>query len=232
MLIGGITCEFMGSKLHHMKAIDETGAILIVRLDNAKDALEVSRAAVDGGIRALEITLSVPGALHVIETLAEEYRDQGVLVGAGTVLDEQSAYRAIEVGAQLLVSPQLNPDMIAVANRYQAISVSGAFTPTEIVNTIQCGADIVKLFPAEFVGPRYVQTVMAPLPHVPILPTGGVTPENVADWFTAGAAAVGVGSFVTKAAEGGTDYQRVTEAAKTFLGAIARARSASANHTN
>ncbi|OPX10206.1 bifunctional 4-hydroxy-2-oxoglutarate aldolase/2-dehydro-3-deoxy-phosphogluconate aldolase [Mycobacterium sp. AT1] len=222
----------MGSKLHHMKAIDETGAILIVRLDNAKDALEVSRAAVDGGIRALEITLSVPGALHVIETLAEEYRDQGVLVGAGTVLDEQSAYRAIEVGAQLLVSPQLNPDMIAVANRYQAISVSGAFTPTEIVNTIQCGADIVKLFPAEFVGPRYVQTVMAPLPQVPILPAGGVTPENVADWFSAGATAVGVGSFVTKAADGGTDYQRVTEAAKTFLSAITRARSASDDHTN
>ena len=222
----------MITKLQHIGTIRETGAVLIVRLDSTKVALDVSKAAVDGGIRALEITLSVPGALGVIETLAEEYRDQGVLIGAGTVLDGQSAYSAIEAGSQLLVSPQLNPDMIAIANRYQAVSISGAYTPTEIVNTIQCGADIVKLFPAEFLGPRYVQTIMAPLPHIPIAPTGGVTPENVADWFDAGATAVGVGSFITKAAGTSTDYQLVTQAAKTFLAAIDHARRPSNKTTN
>ncbi len=222
----------MITKLQHTQTIRETGAILIVRLDSTKVAREVSKAAIDGGIRALEITLSVPGALGLIESLADEYRDQGILIGAGTILDGQSAFSAIEAGSQLLVSPNLNPDMIAIANRYQAVSVSGAFTPTEIVNTIQCGADIVKLFPAEFLGPRYVKTIMAPLPHIPIAPTGGVTPENVADWFDAGVTAVGVGSFITKAAGTGTDYQLVTQAAKTFLAAVDHARHASTNNAN
>lgn len=124
----------------------------------------------------------------------------------------------------MLVSPQLNPEMIAVSNRYQTVSISGAYTPTEIVNTVQAGADIVKLFPAEFLGPKYVKTVMAPLPHVPLAPTGGVTPDNVLDWFDAGVTAVGVGSFITKAAADNGDYQRVVEAAKTFVAAIDNAR--------
>jgi len=219
----------MITKLHHIQTIRETGALLIVRLNSTKVAREVSKAAIDGGIRALEITLSVPGALGLIEELAGEYRDQGILIGAGTILDGQSAFSAIEAGSQLLVSPNLNPDMIAMANRYQAVSVSGAFTPTEIVNTIQCGADIVKLFPAEFLGPQYVKTIMAPLPHIPIAPTGGVTPENVGDWFDAGVTSVGVGSFITKAAGTSTDYQLVAQAAKTFLSAIDNARQASSN---
>jgi 2-dehydro-3-deoxyphosphogluconate aldolase/(4S)-4-hydroxy-2-oxoglutarate aldolase len=222
----------MITKQQSLQTIRDTGAVLIVRLDSAKVALEVSKAAIDGGIRALEITLSVPGALGVIETLAAEYRDQGILIGAGTVLDGQSAFSAIQAGSQLLVSPQLNPDMIAVANRYQAVSMSGAFTPTEIVNTVQCGADIVKLFPAEFLGPRYVKTIMAPLAHIPIAPTGGVTPENVGEWFDAGVTAVGVGSFITKAAGTGTDYQLVSQAAKTFLAAIDQARYPSTQAAN
>ena len=214
----------MVSKLQHLATVRDTGTVLIVRLDSEKAALEVSRAAIEGGIRALEITLSVPNALKVIETLAEEYGDQGVLVGAGTVLDGHAAHRAIESGARLLVSPQLNPEMLTVAHRYQAVSMSGAFTPTEIVNTIQAGADIVKLFPAEFVGPRYVKTVMAPLPQVPLAPTGGVTPDNVGEWFDAGVTAVGVGSFITKAAGAEGDYRKVTRAAETFLAAVSAAR--------
>jgi 2-dehydro-3-deoxyphosphogluconate aldolase/(4S)-4-hydroxy-2-oxoglutarate aldolase len=214
----------MITKLLRIETIRDTGTVLIVRLNSTNQALEVSKAAIDGGIRALEITLSVPGALGVIETLAEEYRDQGILIGAGTVLDGQSAYSAVEAGAQMLVSPQLNPEMIAISNRYQTVSISGAFTPTEIVNTIQCGADIVKLFPAEFLGPRYVKTIMAPLPQIPIAPTGGVTPDNVGEWFDAGVTAVGVGSYITKAAGHSKDYQLVTHAAKTFLAAVDEAR--------
>jgi 2-dehydro-3-deoxyphosphogluconate aldolase/(4S)-4-hydroxy-2-oxoglutarate aldolase len=198
--------------------------LLIVRLDSAEEALAVSEAAIEGGIRALEITLSVPGALDVISKLSDRYGRDGVVVGAGTVLDDHAAHACISAGAGLLVSPNLNPAMIETANRYQAVTVSGAFTPSEIVDTMQAGADIVKLFPAEFVGPEYVRTVTAPLPQVPLMPAGGVRPDNVQAWFDAGVVAVGVGSSVTKAARPDGDYRRVTEAAETILQAIGEAR--------
>ncbi|WP_075732165.1 bifunctional 4-hydroxy-2-oxoglutarate aldolase/2-dehydro-3-deoxy-phosphogluconate aldolase [Streptomyces acidiscabies] len=214
----------MVTKFAALESITRTGALLIVRLDSAEEALAVSEAAIEGGVRAVEITLSVPGALGVISALASRYGDE-VLVGAGTVLDAQSAFACVQAGARLLVSPNLEPEMIATANRYQAVTVSGAFTPTEIVRTMEAGADIVKLFPAEFSGgPAYVRTVRAPLPQAPIMPTGGVTPENVKEWFDAGVVAVGVGSFVTKAARVDGDYRRVTEAASVMLRAIEGAR--------
>ncbi|WP_329053869.1 bifunctional 4-hydroxy-2-oxoglutarate aldolase/2-dehydro-3-deoxy-phosphogluconate aldolase [Streptomyces violaceus] len=211
-------------KFHALDAIVRTGALLIVRLDSAEEALAVSEAAIEGGVRALEITLSVPGALEVISKLSERYGEDGVVVGAGTVLDEQAAHACVSAGANLLVSPNLNPAMIAAANRYQAVTVSGAFTPTEIVDTMQAGADIVKLFPAEFMGPEYVRTVKAPLPQAPLMPAGGVSPDNVKAWFDAGVVAVGVGSSVTKAARPDGDYRRVTEAARTVLRSIEEAR--------
>lgn len=207
-----------------LEAIVQTGAILIVRLDSAEEAYQVSKAAIAGGIRALEITLSVPGALGVIQRLSQEHHGQRVFIGAGTVLDGEAAFASISAGAEFLVSPQLNPKMIAVANRYQVVTVSGAFTPTEMFDTLEAGADIVKLFPAEVAGPQYVKTVLAPLPQTPILPAGGVTPGNVKSWFDAGVIAVGVGSFVTKAAQADGDYSRVTAAARTFLAAISEAR--------
>jgi 2-dehydro-3-deoxyphosphogluconate aldolase/(4S)-4-hydroxy-2-oxoglutarate aldolase len=214
----------MVTKFNALESITGTGALLIVRLESAEEALAVSEAAIEGGIRALEITLSVPGALDVINKLSERYGDDGVLVGAGTVLDEHSAYECLSAGARLLVSPNLNPAMLTTANRYQAVTVSGAYTPTEIVDTMQAGADIVKLFPAEFVGPAYVRTVRAPLPQAPLMPAGGVTADNVKEWFDAGVVAVGVGSFVTKAARADGNYRHVTDAATTMLRAIEGAR--------
>jgi 2-dehydro-3-deoxyphosphogluconate aldolase/(4S)-4-hydroxy-2-oxoglutarate aldolase len=214
----------MVTKFQSLDAIVRTGALLIVRLDSAEEALAVSEAAIEGGVRALEITLSVPGALDVISKLSERHGKDGVVVGAGTVLDEQAAHACVSAGANLLVSPNLNPAMIATANRYQAVTVSGAFTPTEIVDTMQAGADIVKLFPAEFMGPEYVRTVKAPLPQAPLMPAGGVSPDNVKAWFDAGVVAVGVGSSVTKAARPEGDYRRVTEAARTVLRSIEEAR--------
>lgn len=205
-------------------AIEQTGALLIVRLSSAEEALSVARAAIEGGVRALEVTLSVPDALSVIGTLSREFAGDGIAIGAGTVLDAQSAFNCVQAGARLLVSPNLKPEMLTVANRYQALSISGAFTPTEIVDTMEAGADIVKLFPTTFAGPKYVQTVLEPLPQAPILPAGGATPENVGEWFAAGVVAVGVGSSITKAARVDGDYQRVTDAAKGFLAAIAAAR--------
>ncbi|WP_285725566.1 bifunctional 4-hydroxy-2-oxoglutarate aldolase/2-dehydro-3-deoxy-phosphogluconate aldolase [Psychromicrobium xiongbiense] len=214
----------MLTKFEVLETIYRTGALLITRLDSAEEAHRVAEAAIEGGIRAVEVPLTVPGALGVIERLSASYADQGVVVGAGTVLDAQAAYAAVSAGARLLVSPQLNPAMIATANRYQAATASGAFTPTEVVNTLEAGGDIVKLFPAELGGPAYVKTIMAPLPQAPIMPSGGVTPENVGAWFAAGVSAVGVGSFVTKAAQADGDYRRVSDAARTFLDAIAQAR--------
>lgn len=215
----------MWKKFNNLKKIADTGIVLIIRLDSEQEALAVAEAAVKGGIKALEITMSVPNALHVIQTLAEKYREEGVLVGAGTILDAETARAAILAGAELLVSPQLNPEMIKMANRYQAVTISGAFTPTEVLETLEAGADIVKLFPAEVLGPQYVKSVVAPLSQAPIAPTGGVTPQNVHEWLQAGCIGVGVGSYITKAAQKDGDYSKVTAAAKEFLEAIAAARS-------
>jgi 2-dehydro-3-deoxyphosphogluconate aldolase / (4S)-4-hydroxy-2-oxoglutarate aldolase len=214
----------MLTRFQALEAITSTGAVLIVRSETAEEALAVSEAAIEGGFRAIEITLSVPGALRVIATLGERYAKDGILVGAGTVLDDVSAHSCVTAGARLLVSPNLNPAMIATANRYQAVTISGAFTPSEIVDTMQAGADIVKLFPAAFVGPDYVRAMLEPMPAAPLMPAGGVTVDNVKAWFDAGVVAVGVGGFVTKAARPDGDYGRVTEAAAAILGAIEAAR--------
>lgn len=212
----------MWEKLNNLKKIDETGIVLVIRLGDEQEALKVAEAAIKGGIKALEITMSVPNALGIIKILSEKYKD--IVIGAGTVLDAETARAAILAGANMLVSPQLNPEMIKMANCYQAISISGAFTPTEFYKTLEAGADIVKLFPAEFVGPAYVKTVKAPLKQTPILPMGGITPENAKEWFRAGATCLGVGSFITKAAQKDGDYTKVTEAAKLFLKVVKESR--------
>ncbi|OLS33572.1 bifunctional 2-keto-4-hydroxyglutarate aldolase/2-keto-3-deoxy-6-phosphogluconate aldolase [Bacillus sp. MRMR6] len=212
----------MWRKLDNLNKITDTGIVLIIRLDSEKEALEVAEAAIEGGIKALEITMSVPNALNVINTLSQKYKD--VLIGAGTILDGETARAAILAGAELLVSPQLNQEMIKMANRYQAITISGAFTPKEVLESLEAGADIVKLFPAEAVGPQYIKAVRAPLSQAAIAPTGGVTPQNVHEWLQAGCVAVGVGSYITKAAQKDGDYSKVTAAAKEFLQAVESAR--------
>lgn len=215
----------MWRKLDNLNKIADTGIVLIIRLDSEQEALKVAEAAIEGGIKVLEITMSVPNALNVINTLSQKYKD--VLIGAGTILDAETARAAILAGAELLVSPQLNPEMIKMANRYQAITISGAFTPKEVLESLEAGADIVKLFPAEAVGPQYVKAVKAPLSQAAIAPTGGVTPQNVHEWLQAGCVAVGVGSYITKAAQKDGDYSKVTAAAKEFLQAVASARKSS-----
>jgi 2-dehydro-3-deoxyphosphogluconate aldolase/(4S)-4-hydroxy-2-oxoglutarate aldolase len=216
---------FVFHKLNTLNIIRDAGNVLIVRLDSADEAYEVASAAVDGGIRALEITLSIPGALGVIERLAAKFAGDDVLVGAGTVLDGYAAWSSIQAGARFLVSPNLNTEMIRVANRYQLVTISGAYTPTEILDTAEAGSDMVKLFPTEAGGIPYAKAVLAPLAHIPIVPAGGVTADNVAEWFDAGVIAVGVGGAITKAAREDGDLKRVTKAAEEFVAAIKRARS-------
>ncbi|ACL41651.1 2-dehydro-3-deoxyphosphogluconate aldolase/4-hydroxy-2-oxoglutarate aldolase [Pseudarthrobacter chlorophenolicus A6] len=214
----------MYKKLRTLETIHHSGAVLIVRLENEDLAERVAEAAIAGGFKALEITLSIPGAVDVIRRLSAKHGPKGVAVGAGTVLDEHSAYECIRAGAEFLVSPQLNRSMIRLANRYQVPTISGAYTPTELVETAEAGADILKLFPTEAGGIPYAKSVLAPLAHLPIMPAGGVTPENVAEWFAAGVAGVGVGSAVTKAWQPDGDFSRVTEAAREFLAAVEKAR--------
>lgn len=214
----------MYGKLQTLRTIEDSGAVLIVRLADAEVAERVVHAAIEGGFRALEITLSTPGAMDLIRRLAGQYTSDGIAVGAGTVLDGHAAYESIRAGASFLVSPQLNPEMIRVANRYQIPTISGAFTPTELVESAEAGADILKLFPTEGAGIPYARAVLAPLAHLPIMPAGGVTTENVAEWFAAGVVGVGVGSAVTKAWQPDDDYTRVTAAARDFLDAVRAAR--------
>lgn len=212
----------MFQKLEVLETIRQSGNVLIVRLNTPEEAYEVAVAAVAGGIRAVEIPLSVPGALSVIERLSERHKGADAIFGAGTVLDGHGAWSSIQAGARFLVSPNLSPEMIRVANRYQVATISGAFTPTEVLNTVEAGADIVKLFPTEAGGIPYTKAVLAPLAHVPVLPAGGVTAENVGDWFDAGVVAVGVGSAVTKAGQADGDMTKVTRAAEKFVHAIAQ----------
>lgn len=214
----------MTQKFDTLQTIHGAGAILIVRLDTAEEAFEVASAAVAGGIRALEITLSIPGALSVIERLVEAFPQEDVAFGAGTVLDGYAAFASIQAGAKFLVSPNLNPEMLRVANRYQVASVSGAYTPTEILETAEAGSDLVKLFPTEAGGIPYAKATLAPLAHIPLVPAGGVTTENVGDWFDAGVTAVGVGSAITKAGRADGDMSKVTDAAARFVAAIEQAR--------
>lgn len=215
----------MYRKLEILNKIVESGIVLIVRLPTEEQSIKVAEAAIAGGISVIEIPMAVPNALGVVKYLSDKYRHQGIVVGTGTVLDSETARAAILAGAELLVSPNLNPAMIKVANRYQAVTLSGAYTPTEIQNTLEAGADIVKLFPAEFVNPNYIKSVLAPLSHAPISPTGGVTPENVHEWFAAGAVCVGVASYITKAAGKDNDYAKVTKAAQVFIAAVNKAKS-------
>jgi len=212
----------MRQKLLTLTHINDDGVVVIVRLDDAEEAFRASQAAIAGGVKAIEVTLSTPGALRVIERLVEAH-GSAVSIGAGTVLDGHSAYASISAGASFLVSPHLSREMIRTANRYQVPTVSGAYSPTEIVETVEEGADIVKLFPAE-VGPEYARAVLAPLAHVSLMPAGGVTAANAKTWFDAGVCAVGVGSAITKAARPDGDYSRVTEAAASFLKAVRDAR--------
>jgi 2-dehydro-3-deoxyphosphogluconate aldolase/(4S)-4-hydroxy-2-oxoglutarate aldolase len=214
----------MLTKLQTLSTIHDSGAVLIVRLADASTAERVAHAAVEGGFRALEITLSIPGAVGVIRRLAHAYSTDCVAIGAGTVLDGHAAYECVGAGASFLVSPQLNPEMIRVANRYQAVTISGAFTPTELLESAEAGADILKLFPTEGVSIPYTKAVLAPLSHLPVMPAGGVTTDNVKEWFGAGVVAVGVGSAVTKAWQPDGDFGRVVGAARDFLAAVGAAR--------
>lgn len=179
-----------------MEAAVRQRVIGIVRTADAVSAIETTATLVGAGLQSVELTLTNPAALQAISQTVADHPD--AVIGAGSVLDGPSAVAAIRAGAKYLVSPNLSVEMIAVARRYGVPTIVGTATPTEMLTAMQAGADAVKLFPASSFRPRWISDVRAALPQLPIIPTGGVTPENAADWLAAGAVAVGIGSALTE----------------------------------
>jgi len=208
--------------------IIEIGILPVVRAASGAEAIAVGDALGDGGIRALEITMTVPGAVNVIAEAVARYGDN-FLIGAGTVLDGDQARACIDAGARFVVSPMVDVDTIAVCRRADIPVLPGALTPTEIVQAWRAGADFVKVFPCSAVGgASYIKAVKAPLPDIPLVPTGGVTLDTVGAFFAAGASAVGVGGDLcdVQAIRGGR-RDRLVAAARAYVSAIQAVRSAS-----
>src|SRR5271156_474832 len=187
------------AKIEVLGKIVASGLVAVIRAENPDQAARVAEACALGGVGAVEITFTVPGASGVIEHLAKRSLGQ-ILLGAGTVLDPETARIAILAGAQFVVGPALNPDTARLCNRYQVPYMPGAGTIGEVLAAMECGADIVKVFPGEILGPSFVKAVKGPLPQAQLMPTGGVSIENVAEWIKAGAVAVGVGGNLTAGA--------------------------------
>lgn len=206
-----------------MAGIEASGLIAVVRATGPEQALKIAEACRLGGAAAIEITFTVPGAANVIERLASAYTDGGILIGAGTVLDPETARIAVLAGAQYVVSPCLNRRVVELCHRYGIASMPGAMTVREVVECMEIGADAVKVFPGEVLGPAFVKAVRGPLPQVKLVPTGGVSLDNVSEWIYAGCAAVGVGGSLTSAAKH-DDYGTVAATARAFVDAIAAAR--------
>jgi 2-dehydro-3-deoxyphosphogluconate aldolase/(4S)-4-hydroxy-2-oxoglutarate aldolase len=208
----------------NLRRILDAGVIAIVRLDSASKLGEVARAIKVGGADIIEFTMTTPGALDIISASSQEFGDQ-VLLGAGTVLDAETARAAILAGARFIVSPTLNAATVELCHRYGAVAVPGTFTPTEILTAWEWGADLVKVFPAGAGGPGYIKDVLAPLPQVRLVPTGGVNVQNAADYIRAGAAAVAVGSsLVNKDLVAAGDFAALTETARGLVAAVRQAR--------
>ncbi len=213
------------NKQEVLAQIAEAGLVPVVRAASPDEALAVVEAIRAGGLSILEITLTVPGAVRVINQIARTYGDE-VVVGAGTVLDAETARICLLEGARFIVSPALNLKVIETCLRYGVAVFPGALTPTEVLTAWQAGADAVKVFPCDAMGgAKYLRSLKAPLPQIELMPTGGVTLETAADFIRAGALALGVGSDLvdTKAVRSG-NAQKVTEATRAYLNAVREAR--------
>ena len=214
----------MDSKDRTLQEIIDCGVVAVVRVGSAQEALEVCPAIARGGIKPVEVTMTVPNAIDVIKEFRKAVKDD-VLVGVGTVLDPETARAAILAGADYIVMPTLNLKVIEMCHRYGKVVIPGAFTPTEILTAWEAGADIVKVFPAGVAGPQYLKDIRGPLPQVRLLPTGGVTLENTPDFIKAGAVAVAVGTaLVDKKLVAEKKFDLITEKARQFVAAVKKAR--------
>ncbi|WP_378956630.1 bifunctional 2-keto-4-hydroxyglutarate aldolase/2-keto-3-deoxy-6-phosphogluconate aldolase [Pelosinus sp. sgz500959] len=213
----------MIAKFNRIQRITKSGVVAVVRGDTSEQALRVAEACRKGGVNAIEITFTIPGASKVIEDLTKAYKDDEMIIGAGTVLDPETARIAILAGAQYIVSPSFNLETVKLCNRYQIPIMTGAMTIDGVVAAMEAGVDIVKIFPGEVFGPSFIKAIKGPLPQANLMPTGGVSLENVDQWIKAGCVAVGVGSNLTGGAKTG-DYQLITDIAKQFVEKVKIAR--------
>jgi 2-dehydro-3-deoxyphosphogluconate aldolase / (4S)-4-hydroxy-2-oxoglutarate aldolase len=206
------------------QTLERVGLIPVLRARSAGQAHAVVQAMLAGGVTVVEVTMTVPGAVELLAELRSEY--EGLLLGSGTVTTGAQAEATIEAGAEFVVSPSFHPDVIAVTKAHKKVSIPGALTPTEIITAWEAGADYVKVFPCSAMGgPSYLKSILAPFPHLKLIPTGGVTLENAESYFRAGARAVGVGGDLVNlaAVEQGTP-EIITAAARAYLRVLAVAR--------
>ncbi|MBP1969322.1 2-dehydro-3-deoxyphosphogluconate aldolase/(4S)-4-hydroxy-2-oxoglutarate aldolase [Virgibacillus natechei] len=214
----------MLAKLELINRLTENGVVAVIRNIPKEKIMKVAESLIEGGVHALEVTLDGDDPLIMIEDLTTEFQDRAI-IGAGTVLDEMSAERAIGSGAQFIVSPILKKEVIQATRRHGKVSIPGVMTPTEMVEAIEWGADIVKVFPASVGGLEFIKNVKGPLPHIPIIPTGGVDAHNAADFIKAGAIAIGAGgNLVDRKAVLEEDYAKLTAMAKEYVSTVKTAR--------
>jgi 2-dehydro-3-deoxyphosphogluconate aldolase / (4S)-4-hydroxy-2-oxoglutarate aldolase len=215
----------MTPKHEVMAALDASGVVAIIRTENPQALVEVAKSLSRGGVKFIEITMTVPGALQIIREARAELGGTDVYIGAGTVLDAPTAKAAIEAGAQFIVGPGIDVEMIRVCNTYAVPVMPGAFTPTEVIQAWRSGADVVKLFPADIGGPEYLKGLRDPLPQVQLMPTKGINFDTAAAYIKAGAIAVGSGSFlVNKALIAAKDYARLTANAERLTQIVREAK--------
>jgi 2-dehydro-3-deoxyphosphogluconate aldolase/(4S)-4-hydroxy-2-oxoglutarate aldolase len=207
-----------------IQQIEQCGVVAVIRLQDPDRLKGVIDALGKGGVRAIEVTMTVPRAIQLIDAIAPTLPD-GVVIGAGTILDPETARAAILAGARFVVGPVFNPAVIELCHRYDVAVMPGCFTPTEILQAWEAGADVVKVFPATALGPSYFKDIRGPLPQVKLMPTGGVSIDNAGDWIAAGAVAIGVGTAMVDAkAVAGGDWATITQKASRFVEAVRRAR--------
>ncbi|KKM12121.1 ketohydroxyglutarate aldolase [Clostridiales bacterium PH28_bin88] len=211
-------------KWETLNGIVKVGLVAVVRAENSETAVKIADACLAGGLAAIEITYTVQDATAIIKELSQRYEGK-IILGAGTVLDPETARLAILAGAQYVVSPGLNPDTIRLCNRYQIPCMAGIMTVTEAIEAMELGVDILKLFPGEAFGPKMIKAIKGPLPYASVMPTGGVSLDNVDEWITAGAVAVGAGSQLTAGARTG-DFEAITDYARKMIEKISMARQA------
>jgi 2-dehydro-3-deoxyphosphogluconate aldolase/(4S)-4-hydroxy-2-oxoglutarate aldolase len=214
----------MPTKEVNLKTVADAGVVAVIRAQSKDQLKGITEALLAGGVPAIEVTMSTPKAIAGIEMLADHFGDKAV-VGVGTVIDPATAQAAIAAGAQFVVSPVFDEQIVATVRRYGKIMIPGAFTPTEILRAWSAGADVVKVFPSTALGPQYFKDILVPLPQIRLTPTGGVDLKNAGDWIKAGAVFLGAGSsLVTKDALAKNDWPSITANAKAFVEAIKSAR--------
>jgi 2-dehydro-3-deoxyphosphogluconate aldolase/(4S)-4-hydroxy-2-oxoglutarate aldolase len=208
-----------------IKRIETSKLIAIIRSQSCQELMEVVSAILAGGIDVIEVTMTTPNALDVIRNVSGRFGDK-ILMGAGSVLDAQTARAAMLAGAEFIVSPVTRPDVIQICSRYGKVSIPGALTPTEILDAWDAGADFVKVFPCTRMGPGYIKDVLAPMPQLKLVPTGGVSAETAGEFLSAGAVALGVGgSLVSKKLIDAGRFDQITEAARQLVEAVKKNRS-------